>query len=164
MQVLGASVSLSWSLQWWAVTGTAQSSVVQLQPRPWGSQEALGSGDSRQTPKPSLAPRICLLHPLSTLSHRPDGRPGPGGASHLAPCSSPCTGGQEPGRGCKELAEEAVGLNLQHGNVFIYRHPDKQEPIHQAPGTSRANEILLPSPYFQHCGLLLKHACVKEGL
>lgn len=84
------------------------------------------------------------------------------GSQHSA--SLPALVSREPSRGCREPAGEAVGPNLQHGNLFIYGRPDKREPIHQASGTSRANEILLPSPYLQRVGPLLQHACVKEGL
>lgn len=84
------------------------------------------------------------------------------GSQH--PDSLPAPASQEPAQGCREPAGEAVGPNLQHGNLFIYRHPDKREPIHQASGTSRPNEILLLSPYLQRGGPLPQHACVKEGL
>lgn len=66
------------ALQWWAVTRMAWSPAVWLQPHLWVSREVSSNRDSRQTPKPSLAPHTCLFHLLSTLFHHPDGGPGLG--------------------------------------------------------------------------------------
>lgn len=62
------------------------------------------------------------------------------------------------GAGWRSSGAEPTAWKL----LFIYVCPDKREPIHQDLGTSRANEILLLSPYLQHGGPLPKCACVER--
>jgi len=150
--------------------GVTQSAVARA---PRSEQPAAGPslGVTRgiqQTSQASLPPHTCLLHPsspcLTTLMVSPArGEPHVSqGSRH--PAALPAPAGREPARSCREPAGAAAGLKLQRGKLkllFIYGRPD---PIHQALGTSRVNEILLPPPYLHRGGPLPKHACVKEGL
>lgn len=147
------------------VTGTAWSSAIWLQPHLGCHQRCLAAGTPDKSQSQAWPTRVFFstfspLCPTTLMVALAQGS--------LVSCRSPRTlplalhrPARSLRRGLQGAGWRSSGAEPQCGNSCLFMG-DKHEPIHQALGTSRANEILLLSPYLQHGGPLPKRACVKR--